>query len=352
MGFLASQYWDGPNWGGSATIELPGFKMYKALQAYMGDRLLESYAEYDLRIYTTLDTHTGRLILWVSNLSQYRDRSVRFQLPGDTSGLAITQRRLAAVSGTTSLITKNNSGDSSENVKWIETDMTGSLDPSDFAVSFPHSTATMIILDRPLMSVPDGTRVTMTGKAVTAAHASDGYLYLEQDDRTWGVRVEGFFSGIVPGDRATIAGTIGTKKPDGITKSERVITADSIVGSAGGGDVRPIGMNCRSVGGGATKYAVGVDNGYGLNNTGLLVTVAGQITQIVDDRHILISDGSQSGGIVTDVLVECDSTAGLSSGNVYTITGVVEGCVPDGWTTNRRFIRVRNMGDIRPAIEV
>lgn len=352
MGFLASQYWDGPNWGGSATIELPGFKMYKALQAYMGDRLLESFTEYDFRLYTTLDTRTGRLVIWALNLSEYRDKSARFQLPGDTSGLTVTQRRLAAVSGTTSLITKNNSGDASENVKWIETNLTGSLNPSDFTLGFPHSTATMIILDRPLMSVPDGTRISMTGKAVTAAYPSEGYLYLEQDDRTWGIRVEGSFSGIVPGDTATVAGTIGTKKPDSLTKSERVIAADSIVGSAGGGDIGPIAMNCRSVGGGATKYAVGVNNGYGLNNIGLLVTVAGQITQIMDDRHMLISDGSQSGGLVTDVLIECETTAGLSPGNVYTITGVVEGCVPAGWTTNRRFMRVRNMGDIRPAIEI
>ena len=76
MGFLAVQYWDQPNNGGSATIELPGFKMFKALQTYMGDRLLDSYSEQDFRLYTTLDTQTGRLILWALNFSEYNDKSM------------------------------------------------------------------------------------------------------------------------------------------------------------------------------------------------------------------------------------------------------------------------------------
>lgn len=352
MGFLASQYWDGPNLGGSATIKLPGFKMYQALQSYMGDRLLETFTEYDFRLYTTLDSQTGRLIIWAVNLSEYRDKSVRFRLPGDTSGVTAKMHQLAAVGGATSLITKNNSGDVSENVKWTETDMTGGVDLTNFTVNFPHATATMLVLDRPPMDVPDGTQISMTGKAVTAAYPSEGYLYLEQDNRAYGIRVEGAFSGINVGDRASVAGTIGTKRPDGVTRSERVITGLSIVGSLGGGDVKPVAMQCRSVGGGATDYAVGVNDAFGLNNIGLLVRIVGQITEIVDDRHLLISDGSRSMDSSTDVLVKCDDTAGLSPGNCYICTGVVEGCVPDGWTTNRRFIRTRNMDDIRPLIEM
>jgi hypothetical protein len=347
-GFLASQYWDLPNNGGSATIKLPGFKMYQALQSYMGDRLLESYTEYDFRLYTTLDTSTGRLILWALNLSEYYDKSMRFQVPGDTSGMTIQHRRLGAVSGATSLITKNNAGDASENVQWITTDLTGSVNPADFTMSFPHSTATMLILDRPLMSVPDSTRISLNGRVVTAAYPSENYLYLEQDDRTFGIRVEGAFSEIAAGDRATVAGVIGTKKPDGVTKSERVITGLSIVGATGAGYIKPLAMTCRDVGGGASKFTVGVNNGLGPNNIGLLVRVAGKVTYVADAEYMYVDDGSQIADFpgLTGVLVRCPSTASFRQGDPVVVTGVVEGSVPTGCTTNRRFIRALPVGGV------
>ena len=84
----------------------------------------------------------------------------------------------------------------------------------------------MLVLDRPFMSLPDNTRVSMTGKSVTAVYPSEGYLYVEQDNRTYGLRVAGDCAGISVGDRVNVTGTIGTRKPDGVTASERCTSAD------------------------------------------------------------------------------------------------------------------------------
>ena len=51
------------------------------------------------------------------------------------------------------------------------------------------------------MSLPDNTRVSMTGKSVTAVYPSEGYLYVEQDNRSYGLRVAGDCAGISVGDR-------------------------------------------------------------------------------------------------------------------------------------------------------
>jgi len=348
LGILASQYWDLPNNGGSATIELPGFKVYKALQAYMGDRLLDSYNEPDFRIYTTLDSRTGRLVLWVLNFSEYRDKSMRFQIPAAGSSCTMTQRRLAAVSGSTSLLTKNNSSDPSENVRWTVTDLSNTVDPADFTPAFPRASLTMLIIDRPMMSLPDGTRTTLEVRCVTAAHPSDGYIYVEQSDRTYGIRVSGDCSAISVGDLVNITGSIGTRKPDGSTSAERMISADAITRISAGGAIKPLGIACRSVGGGPANGTAGVDGAYGLNNVGLLVRIAGVVTEVADAERMHVSDGSVGPDPdgKTGVLVRCPNTAPFSVGDMVTVTGVVEGDVPSGWTANRRFLRARTTDDI------
>ena len=113
LGMLASQYWDCPNCP-DTSIEAPGFKVYKTMQSYMGDRLLEWFDENDFRLYTTLDTQTGRLIIWAINFSEYLDKSVRFQLADTAPLLTVNRHRLAAVSGQTSLITMNASNAQTE----------------------------------------------------------------------------------------------------------------------------------------------------------------------------------------------------------------------------------------------
>lgn len=352
LGILATQYWDYPNWP-STAIEAPGAKVYKALQQDIGDRLLDSYQEHDFRLYTTQDSRSGRLVVWALNFSEYLDKRVRLQLAASASGLSITQKRLGAVSGGTSLVLLNGRNDSYEKVNWTLTDLTSTLDPADFSLTLPRATLTMIIFDRPLMTLPDGAAVTLGGKAVTAVHAADGYLYVEQDDRTWGVRVAGDCSGISVGDRVDVSGTMGTLRPDGSTPSERVITANSIARVSSGSQIEPLAINCRSVGGGPTDLSAGVKDMVGLSNIGLLVKTAGRVTSIVDVEHLCLDDGSNVvdvGGSI-GVLVQCPDTSSLEVGDIVTVTGVVEGSVPPGWTANRRFIRARTAGDVAVVVE-
>lgn len=348
LGFVAAQYWDYTNWPSTSAIEAPGHKLFKTLQAFLGDRLLGSFAEADFRLYTTYDSRTGRLIIWALNFSEYRDKPVRFAMSGDCSGLSVIQRRLAALSGTTSLITKNDTDDPFEKVNWIVTDLTGTLNPSDFTVTFPRATLTMLVFDRPLKSLPDGARVTLEGKAVTACYPSEGYLYIEQDDRSYGLRVIGDCWGVAVGNRVTIAGTMGTVKPDGSTPSERCVNADQISCVSSSGSISPVGMTCRAVGGGPRDGTVGVNDPWGLGNVGLLVRVVGKVTLILDSERMYVDDGSNipdTDGRI-GVLVKCPSTASLGVGDTVVVTGVVEGNVPQGWSVNRRCIRARTTADV------
>ena len=80
--------------------------------------------------------------------------------------------------------------------------------------------------------------------------------------------------------------------------------------------------------------------------------IAGKVTEIVDDEYMYVDDGSEIADIggKIGVLVRCPSTAAYSSGDLVMVTGVVEGSVPEGWTTNRRFIRARTAEDITPIV--
>lgn len=151
MGILAAQYWDQPNIPNKVGVEIPGFKVFKALQAYLPDRLIDSLVDGGLRLYTTRDSRYQQLILWAINLSDTEDKRIRIHLqsfPTPVTITAITERRLAAYSGETSLISRSYN---TELVGWTDSDLTGQIDPSDFTMTFDNATLTMLIfdLDRP-----------------------------------------------------------------------------------------------------------------------------------------------------------------------------------------------------------
>lgn len=346
-GYVAAQYWDHPNWPGS-VIEAPGQKLYKMLQSMTCDRFLDSFVEPDFRLFSVKDTTTGRLMIWALNMSEDRDKTVRLQVLGLPAAVSVFQHRLAAVNGSTSLITVNAPNDPTENIVWTVTDLTGSVNPASFTAAFPRASITMLRFEPPLKNLPDGARVTVLGKSVTAVYPGEGYLYVEQDDRSYGVRVIGDCSGISVGDRVDVSGSIGTLKPDGATPSERVVNAESIVRLCSDAPLKPVGMTCRAVGGGPTHGTAGVNDAAGLNNVGLLVRITGRITEIVDTELMYVDDGSNVADVdgKTGVLVKCPDTSSFSLGSIVTVTGVVEGCVPEGWTTNRRYIRARTADDI------
>ena len=147
MGIVASQYWEQPNIPNYANVEVPCFKVFKAMQAYLPDTLVDSLSDGYFRLYTTKDSLYQGLILWAINMSDTDDKSVRIQLqnlPSPVTIASITMKTLAAYAGQTSLITRSYN---TELVGWTDTDLTGQIDPADFTMTFGRATLTMLIFD-------------------------------------------------------------------------------------------------------------------------------------------------------------------------------------------------------------
>jgi len=171
MGILAAQYWDQPNIPNKVGVEVPCFKVFKALQTYLPDRLLDSLVDGPFRLYTTRDSRYRNLILWAINLSETDDRQVRIGLqglPAPVTIASITERTLAAYSGDTSLVTRSYN---TEVVGWTETDLTGQIESSDFTMTFDNATLTMLIFD---LDTPDAPIVLSPTSFTHTAYVATG----------------------------------------------------------------------------------------------------------------------------------------------------------------------------------
>lgn len=346
IGFLAAHYWDRPNYPSSTAIEAPGFKVFKTIQRYLSGRLVDVHEEIDFRLYTTVDNATGRICIWALNMAESRDKTIRLQVQG-ASGSLIFQHRLAMISDNTSLTSVNLKNDSYEKIVWSVTDLTGTVDPADVTLTFPRAAATMLRIEPHFLTMPDGSYVTLPNLAATAVRSSEGCLYVEQDNRAWGIRVASTLTGIAVGERVEVTGKLGVVRPDGQTASERCITAESVRKVGTGTPLKPLATNCRSVGGGPRGGAAGVRGGFGLSSIGLLVRIARAVREVVDGQSFYLDDGTLVSDVdgKTGVLVRCLSTQELSQDDVVIVTGVVEGNIPDGWDENRRCIRTRFVSD-------
>lgn len=197
--------------------------------------------------------------------------------------------------------------------------------------------------------LPMGSVLNLNGVVVTGIFAADGCIYVEDEGRVGGIRVANSGAGLALGDRVNITGaTLSTYKPDGSTPSEALLSG-TVTKASSGTPLEPIGVNCRSIGGGALPNGVpGVKNGVGPNNIGLLVRFAGKVTQVIGS-YIYVDDGTLVADISgrVGVLVQCPSTPSVVVGNVVIVTGVIRGSIPVGWTTNRRYVCLRSIGDLR-----
>lgn len=201
--------------------------------------------------------------------------------------------------------------------------------------------------------LPDDWLVDMNSKVVTADFtATDGCIYIEESDRSSGLRVATTQTGLVPGDRVNVSGRMSTRVLSGYS-SERVIL-DAVVNEVSSGDApRPVAMACRAVGGGpAGPMVAGVMNGVGLNNVGLLVKIAGKVTY-KNGNYIYVDDGSHVKNLYglfaekTGVMVRCPGIPDASEQDTVVVTGIVEGSIPNNpdWTTNRAYVHLRDWSD-------
>ena len=187
----------------------------------------------------------------------------------------------------------------------------------------------------------DGTPVAMQG-AVTAAFG--GFFYVENPDRTRGIRV--VWSGAAPGaGLADVYGALSTN-----SAGERYINASSVT-AAGSGSVLPLGVTNAALGGGDFFWDAstgagqcGVWGQQGLNNVGLLVKTWGKVTAAgtgwfyIDDGSN-VSDGSENTGVYVDaqgqsvpavddyVCVTGISSCRMCSGNVVNALLATNICV-------------------------
>jgi hypothetical protein len=117
--------------------------------------------------------------------------------------------------------------------------------------------------------MPDESYVGITGKVVSSAF--DGFFYIEEGDRTSGIKVTGTAAA---GDLVTVIGWLRT------VNGERTLVSTSVSAAAGGTIPKPLGMNNKAVEGQS-----------GLSGVGLYVTTWGR-ADTVGGNPFTLTDGS------------------------------------------------------------
>ncbi len=145
---------------------------------------------------------------------------------------------------------------------------------------------TTLIADAKLAA--DGQGVSLYRKAVT--YTSRDFLYIEEDGRSSGIRVEMPGHRLSAGMRVDVVGTMATND-----HQERMIIATSAVHD-GDFTVKPLWLRGSDLGGGdwnvrGSSGQKGVTGAAGLNNIGILTKVQGAYEQI-DATTFLLDDGS------------------------------------------------------------
>ena len=204
----------------------------------------------------------------------------------------------------------------------------------------------------PLTTISDaksarrGAWADVRGAIISAAFTD--FFYVEADDRSSGLRVEKAGHGLQPGMRADVTGVVLTN-----SSGERYIFGVTAIAN-GTGDVKPLALNNRALGGGDWRYDPatgagqrGVTGAVGLNNIGLLVKTCGRVTVASSSgMWFIIVDGSVPEGssrLPPKVLTPPGVSLPLVQSFV-TVTGV-SSCEPSG-PDLRSVILPRSAGDI------
>lgn len=137
----------------------------------------------------------------------------------------------------------------------------------------------------------DSSSIQLISKPVT--YSEINVFYIEDGDRSCGLRIDKTNHGLISGMKADIYGNIYTN-PNG----ERYIAAHTVIHN-GNESIRTIMMPIRALGGGdwntdsSGKGQKGIDGGIGLNNIGIKVTVCGKVSNVNQTlRTFSITDGS------------------------------------------------------------
>lgn len=146
-----------------------------------------------------------------------------------------------------------------------------------------------------ILALPDGSEVFTDPVIVTASFGN--LLYVQQQDRTCGIRVQGVTAPL--GSRVSVNGVMASLA----TTGERFISASSItILDASGALPSALNMQTENLGGGALNgLTPGITDGVSLYNIGLRVAVTGRVTGwgtlsfFVDDGIGLRDHAGQTG---------------------------------------------------------
>lgn len=184
-----------------------------------------------------------------------------------------------------------------------------------------------------IKGLPDGTVVSTTNKTVTVG-TNDlvNTLYIEDEDRSSGIKVYASGATVVAGDGVTVAGVLGT------VQGERAITnASATVITPTYPVPKPISMLTRDVGGGSlNEYTPGIPGGVSTHNMGLLVQICGRVSYVNTlGKYFYVDDGCglQDGSGQTGLLVHCGgrpigNTINLPPQGAYVKITAVSSCRP------------------------
>ncbi len=199
-------------------------------------------------------------------------------------------------------------------------------------------------------SLADTDPVMLEGLVVTAgAPRYEDFFYIESVGRASGIRVIKPQHGLQVGSKVNVAGALAT-----LPSGERAIV-DASIDVVGTGEIAPVGMSSRHLGGSSWLYdpvsgagQIGVFGSTGLNNIGMLVTIWGKVTHSnLWDDYFYIDDGSAatSGGDPRGVYVEAGGLDIPEYGSYVSVTGISSCEIAGGHKVSRLLPRVQ--GDIK-----
>lgn len=182
----------------------------------------------------------------------------------------------------------------------------------------------------------DGTAVKVMDVVVSGKTGAvgPGFFYVEQPDRTAGLRVIGS-TNLAEG---TVVRVIGTMTTAGV---ERAIQMEDIENVSSGTVPGALAMASPSLGGASFPPVNGVTDGVGANNIGLLVRVAGDVVSSGGSEFV-ISDGGVASGVT------CRATAGIAipTSGFAAVTGIVS--LEETGGVRKAVVLVRKQQDILP----
>ena len=181
----------------------------------------------------------------------------------------------------------------------------------DPVISDGVTAATVVASIAAAKALPDDEAIILSDKVVSGGFTTFFYVC---EDNTGGkvsaIRVEGA-SGF-QGNLTDVSGILDT------INGERAITAPDTSPVVGPGAPTPVLMNNRSIGGSDLNgYTLGITDGVGVNNIGMLVTIIGKVVS-TGDGYFMVDDGSRQ---IKVSALKLTSVPGVNK--IVRVTGII-----------------------------